>query len=392
MNEEEKKRLDESEPQTETDAEQTPPIPESEAAESSSECEEEEEMEDAAVSEDENGDESVPEPEAEQPQQEPQQEPQPQQQPMEKMLTQSQVNELVGRARQEGRESALKELYGRYGVSGDSELNDVFGRGQAYLTLDDDFKAEQSSNKALLAENALLKTKVDESRWEDIKAILGSKNMDITPENIEAEIPTHPEWRQTVVAQQQQQAQAQPQQDSLQPQQQPQQAVLRKLGSESTAKDGGNGDDEESEQERAMKLFGFNKEKRKGEKRIMTLEEAKAAIEDLKAQGETEDDILKVLYGMFTEDKLSLSDLRTFIGILGYEFTEEFEAMSDEDKKTKGWEQEDDPEKSGVDKEEIEKAKEFGDDEGEEKEPEEPEEESEDDEKKRAMKLFGLDK
>ena len=176
------------------------------------------------------------------------------------MLTQSQVNELVGRARQEGRESALKELYGRYGVSGDSELNDVFGRGQAYLTLDDDFKAEQSSNKALLAENALLKTKVDESRWEDIKAILGSKNMDITPENIEAEIPTHPEWRQTVVAAQ---AQVQPQQDSLQPQQQPQQpqqqAVLRKLGSESTAKDGGNGDDEESEQERAMKLFGFNK-------------------------------------------------------------------------------------------------------------------------------------
>lgn len=259
MNEEEKKRLDESEPQAETDAEQNPPIQDPEAAESSSsECEEEEEMEDAAVSEDENGDESVPEPEAGQPQQQEE----PQQQPMEKMLTQSQVNELVGRARQEGRESALKELYGRYGVSGDSELNDVFGRGQAYLTLDDDFKAEQSSNKALLAENALLKTKVDESRWEDIKAILGSKNMDITPENIEAEIPTHPEWRPTVSVQQQSQVQ-QPQQDSLQPQpqqaQQPQQAVLRKLGSESTAKNGGNGDDEESEKEQAMKLFGFNK-------------------------------------------------------------------------------------------------------------------------------------
>lgn len=264
MNEEEKKRLDEStddHSQTETDAEQNPPIPEPEAAESSSECEEEETAEAEAVSEDENGDESEPEPEATEPQQEPQQPQQPQQ-PMEKMLTQSQVNELVGRARQEGRESALKELYGRYGVSGDSELNDVFGRGQAYLTLDDDFKAEQSSNKALLAENALLKTKVDESRWEDIKAILGSKNMDITPENIEAEIPTHPEWRQTVSVQQQQQQQQQaqqPQQDSLQPQQQPQQAVLRKLGSESTAKNGENGDDEESEKEQAMRLFGFNK-------------------------------------------------------------------------------------------------------------------------------------
>lgn len=259
MNEEEKKRLDESEVVGDESSEASSEV----ANESESQAETdntqptmsepEPEAVEPAVSEDENGDESVPEPEAE-----PQQEPQPQQ-PMEKMLTQSQVNELVGRARQEGRESALKELYGRYGVSGDSELNDVFGRGQAYLTLDDDFKAEQSSNKALLAENALLKTKVDESRWEDIKAILGSKNMDITPENIEAEIPTHPEWRQTVSVQQQ----AQPQQDSLQPQPQQaaqqQQAVLRKLGSESTAKGGGNGDDEESEQERAMKLFGFNK-------------------------------------------------------------------------------------------------------------------------------------
>ena len=260
MNEEEKKRLSESEVVGDESSEASSEV----ANESESQAETdntqptmsepEPEAVETAVSEDENGDESEPEPEAAEPQQEPQQ----QQQPMEKMLTQSQVNELVGRARQEGRESALKELYGRYGVSGDSELNDVFGRGQAYLTLDDDFKAEQSSNKALLAENALLKTKVDESRWEDIKAILGSKNMDITPENIEAEIPTHPEWRQTVSVQQQQQQAQQPQQDSLQPQPQ-QQAVLRKLGSESTAKDGGNGDDEESEQERAMKLFGFNK-------------------------------------------------------------------------------------------------------------------------------------
>lgn len=264
MNEEEKKRLSESEVDDANGAETSSEVTnEPEAAADNPQPEAAE----PAVSEDGNGDESVPEPEAEQQPQPQEEEEQPQQQqPMEKMLTQSQVNELVGRARQEGRESALRELYGRYGVSGDSELNDVFGRGQAYVTLDDDFKAEQSSNKALLAENALLKTKVDESRWEDIKAILGSKNMDITPENIEAEIPTHPEWRQMAAAaaqpQQQPQAQPQPQQDSLQPQpqQQPQQqAVLRKLGSESTAKDGGNGDDEESEKERAMKLFGFNK-------------------------------------------------------------------------------------------------------------------------------------
>lgn len=179
--------------------------------------------------------------------------------PTEKMLTQSQVNELVGRARQEGRESAMRELYGRYGVSGDDELNDVFGRGQAYVSLDDDFKVQQSSNRALLTENALLKSKVDENRWEDIKAILGMKGMDVTPENIEAEIPTHPEWRTTAIAPapqaQSQQTQMPQQAQGQQQMQQQAPAVLRKFGSESTAKDGEDG--VESEQERARKLFGL---------------------------------------------------------------------------------------------------------------------------------------
>lgn len=73
----------------------------------------------------------------------------------------------------------------------------------------------------------------------------------------------------------------------------------------------------------------------------MTYEEAKAAIEDLKAQGETEDDILKVLYLMFTKGEFDVETLRALIGTMGYEFTEEFEAMSKEDKKTKGWAQND---------------------------------------------------
>lgn len=126
----------------------------------------------------------------------------------------------------------------------------------------------------------------------------------------------------------------------------------------------------------------------------MTLEEAKAAIEDLKAQGETEDDILKVLYLMFTKGEYDVETLRALIGILGYEFTDEFEAMSDDDKKTKGWEKDDKP-AEGVDKEDVEKAKEFGDDKGEtaDSNPKLSEnDESEDDEKKRAMKLFGFDK
>jgi hypothetical protein len=113
----------------------------------------------------------------------------------EKMLTQSQVNELVGRARQEGRDSAMRELFTRYGVSGDEELNDLFGRGQTYSDLEAEFSAQGDNYRATLAENALLKSKTDESRWDDIRLILGGKGLDVTVDNIESLMPSHPEWR-----------------------------------------------------------------------------------------------------------------------------------------------------------------------------------------------------
>jgi len=113
----------------------------------------------------------------------------------EKMLTQSQVNELVGRARQEGRMSAMKELLERYGVGDESELNDVFGRGQAYDGLNDDYTNVNHLYNEVMAENALLKTQIDMNRWEDVKLILGGKGLEVSQENIEAMLPSHPEWK-----------------------------------------------------------------------------------------------------------------------------------------------------------------------------------------------------
>lgn len=115
--------------------------------------------------------------------------------PIEKTFTQSQVNEMVGKARMEGRDSAMKALYGRYGVNGDSELDDMFGRGQAYDVLNDEYRTQGDQYRQVMAENALLKSKVDENRWDDIKLILGGKGLDISQENIESLIPSHPEWR-----------------------------------------------------------------------------------------------------------------------------------------------------------------------------------------------------
>lgn len=163
----------------------------------------------------------------------------------EKKLTQSQVNELVGRARQEGRESALKELFNRYGVSEESEMNDVFGKGQAYDSLNDEYAGINDSYKAVMAENALLKSHIDISRWDDVKLILSGNGLEITQENIESLLPSHPEWRPTGVASTLEDGEGEaPVQKN---------AVLRRLGSEISSQP-----DEVTEEEKFKKLFGFN--------------------------------------------------------------------------------------------------------------------------------------
>lgn len=68
----------------------------------------------------------------------------------------------------------------------------------------------------------------------------------------------------------------------------------------------------------------------------MTLEEAMAAIEQFRAEGESDEDMLRSFYMMYANGDITLDDLRALTELVGWHFTEEFEAMSEEDKKTKG--------------------------------------------------------
>lgn len=112
----------------------------------------------------------------------------------EKTFTQSQVNELVGSTRKEARDRVIRELLERYGVSDNSELDGVFGKGQAYDLLNEDYTNRGNELTAVRTENALLKSKIRPERWEDAKAILGSKGLEVSVDNILAETATHPEW------------------------------------------------------------------------------------------------------------------------------------------------------------------------------------------------------
>ena len=111
-----------------------------------------------------------------------------------RMFTQEQLNEIVGRTRMETRDKFNRDILERYGVNTEDELNEIFGRGQAYDVLNGDFNNINNELAFYKAENALLKSGISRDRWEDAKLILKGKGMDVTEENISLELATHPEW------------------------------------------------------------------------------------------------------------------------------------------------------------------------------------------------------
>lgn len=131
-------------------------------------------------------------------------EPQPAE-PAERTFTQSQVNDLVGRTRMETREQTYRAVYGRYGVEDEAGMDELVGNAQRYETVrgeyDEARKGWETSDKAKSAELseikehvALLESGIDKSRFEDAKAIIRSKGLEVTVDSIKNELATHPEW------------------------------------------------------------------------------------------------------------------------------------------------------------------------------------------------------
>lgn len=128
--------------------------------------------------------------------------------PQERMFTQSQVNEMMGECRMSTRERTFRYIYDRYAVSGEKELDDLMGNAQRYETLreryeadrkgwDDQSKERETALNGLKEQIALMQSGVDASKYDDVKAILGYKGLEISADNIQAELAGHPEWKAT---------------------------------------------------------------------------------------------------------------------------------------------------------------------------------------------------
>jgi hypothetical protein len=68
----------------------------------------------------------------------------------------------------------------------------------------------------------------------------------------------------------------------------------------------------------------------------MKPEEAKQAIDAMKEQGKSDEELLFALYGMFQDNKIDVNELGDLVQLVGYELTDEFKNMSPDQQKTQG--------------------------------------------------------
>lgn len=125
--------------------------------------------------------------------------------PATKTFTQSQVDDIAGKVRLETREKTFRYIYDRYGVENEQELDDLVGNAQRFDSLKEEYDgakiewkhsddAKSDELRDIKEKVALLESGIDKGRYEDAKLILRGKGLEVNPENIAAELATHPEW------------------------------------------------------------------------------------------------------------------------------------------------------------------------------------------------------
>lgn len=123
-----------------------------------------------------------------------------------KTFTQEQVNDMVGNTRTETREKTFRYIYDRYGVADENGLDELVGNAQRYDSLQEQYNSDKKMWKDtsdardkeladIKEQVALMQSGIDSQRYEDAKFILRGKGLEVSLDNIKAELATHPEWQ-----------------------------------------------------------------------------------------------------------------------------------------------------------------------------------------------------
>ena len=103
-----------------------------------------------------------------------------------KRFTQEEVNAMI--------KERLGQTYSKYGFDKAEELDEAIGKSQSYAVMKERYSASQTQMAELRAENALVKSDVDPSKYDDIRAYFKGKSLSIDADTLANEVKGHPEW------------------------------------------------------------------------------------------------------------------------------------------------------------------------------------------------------
>lgn len=108
----------------------------------------------------------------------------------EKKFSQSDVDKIVKERLAQKESSDRKSFMEKLGVANDEELEILVRKSQAYDTT----KIALDGTKKSTEELAFIKNGIDEKRYEDVRYYLKGKGLELTADNVQSELATHPEW------------------------------------------------------------------------------------------------------------------------------------------------------------------------------------------------------
>jgi hypothetical protein len=108
----------------------------------------------------------------------------------EKLLSQDEVNKIVaGRLRE-----ANKKIHTKFGVDSEAALEALVGKGQTHDALQGQIKALTEEISNMKFDKVMRLSKIRADKFEDVKAILKSKNLPFEENAVKEILKTHPEW------------------------------------------------------------------------------------------------------------------------------------------------------------------------------------------------------
>lgn len=111
-----------------------------------------------------------------------------------KTFTQEDLDKIVKDRLAREDQSVSKKLLDKYGCKDEAELDSKIKQSLSYEATKSEFDKLSKEHAEAKEELAFAKNGIDPSRIDDVRLHFKGKGVELNPESLKAELPSHPEW------------------------------------------------------------------------------------------------------------------------------------------------------------------------------------------------------